>query len=136
MKLKTLIAGLALALCCAGRAHATSFTNLPSTAAPKGYDVVPASFTFVACDAVNGNSFANTGHELLVVLNSDTAAHSVTVASVPDSVGRTGDSTKNINAGAYYVFQFFPATGWVQTDGTVHVTCSDATIKYALLKFP
>lgn len=134
--MKRYFAAFLLALACAVPARAATFTSIPSTAAPASYDVVPASFSFVACDNVNGNSFTHTGHELLLAFNSDASAHSVTVASVADLMGRTGDSTKNINGSAYYVFQLFPPAGWRQTDGTIHVTCSDATLKLAVIRFP
>jgi len=134
--MKTYLLAALAALALAAPVHATAPTTVASTAAPSGYAVVPASFTFVACDASNGNSFVNTGRQVLIAFNSDASAHSITVASVADSAGRTGDSTKNINAGAYYVFQFFPLNGWNQTDGTIHTTCSDATLKLAVITFP
>jgi hypothetical protein len=134
--MKSLILAAGLVLACLGSAKATAFTVLPSTAGPTAYATVPSSITFVAADAVNGNSFVNTGRDMLIALNSDTNPHSCTVASVADASGRTGDSTKNINAGAYYVWQLFPSLGWQQTDGTIHVTCSDATMKLALIHLP
>lgn len=127
---------LALAAAIATPASAT-YTVLPSTSAPSSYATAPSSFSWVACDPANGNSFPDTGRELLLVHNTDTAAHSVTVASVADALGRTGDSTKNMNGSSYYVFQFFPPQGWRQTsDGSIHVNCTDATIQYALIYFP
>lgn len=119
----------------AGKANA-SYTVVVATVAPASYDVVPASFTWTATDAVNGNSFVHTGRQLLLIWNSDTNPHVVTVTSVPDASGRTGDSTKNINGGAYYVFQLFPAAGWRQTDGTIHVTSADPTLKMAVITLP
>lgn len=133
--MKNFIAAVVLALLAAAPARA-SYTNLPSTAAPTAYATVPSSFSFVACDASNGNSFTNTGHEVLLAYNSDSSAHSVTVTSVPDAIGRSGDSTKNVNGGAYYVFQNFPPTGWRQTDGTIHISCSNALMLFALISFP
>lgn len=134
--MKRYVIAALLALAAAVPAKATGYTNLPSTAAPAGYAIAPASFTWVGCDASNGNSFPNTGRELLLVHNNDSSAHVVTVASVADELGRTGDSTKNINGGSYYVFQFFQPKGWRQSDGTIRVTCADSTIQYALLLFP
>lgn len=133
--MKRLIAALFLMTACASAARAT-YTNFNSTAAPGAYDVVPSSITPVACDSSNGNSFTSTGREILVAYNSDTVVHTVTVASVADAFGRTGDTTKNVNGGAYYIFQMFPPAGWRQTDGTIHVTCSDATMKLFAIRFP
>lgn len=133
MKRLLIAAALLAALC--GRAKA-AYTVVASTNAPNAYDVVPASFTWVASDNVNGNSFTHTGRELLLVWNSDVNPHSITVTSVADVSGRTGDSTKNINGGAYYVFQLFPVSGWRQTDGTIHITSADPTLKLAVIHLP
>jgi hypothetical protein len=134
--MKSLILAAGLVLACLGSAKATAFTTVPSTAAPAAYATVPSSITWQAADAVNGNSFTNSGRELLIAWNSDTLAHTVTVASVADASGRTGDSTKNINGGSYYVWQLFPLLGWNQTDGTVHATASDATVKFVVIHLP
>jgi hypothetical protein len=85
---------------------------------------------FVACDAVNGNSFPVTGHEILELRNTDTAAHTVTISSVPDSRNRPDDITAySIPAGADAVFSFLAGQeGWEQTDGTVHFTASSALV--------
>ncbi len=57
-----------------------------------------AQLTEATPDAVNGNMFPNDGNVVLVVTNSDAAAKTVTVASVPCSHGRTGDVVVNVAA--------------------------------------
>lgn len=136
MNLKRLLVTAGLLLVCAGAAKATTPTVIGSTTAPAAYDVTPSSITPVAADVSNGNSFTHTGREILIAYNSDTAAHTVTVTSVADATGRTGDTTKNINGGAYYVFQQFPALGWRQTDGTIHFSATDATVKFFVIRLP
>jgi hypothetical protein len=85
---------------------------------------------FVACDAVNGNSFTVTGHEILELRNTDTAAHTVTISSVPDSRNRPDDITAySIPAGADAAFSFLAGEeGWMQSDGTVHFTANSALV--------
>ncbi len=134
MKRILMVAAMLLGL--SGLAHATSQTVFLSTQAPSSYATVPSSITWVAADVSNGNAFASTGAELLLVWNSDTVAHVFTVTSVADSQGRAGDSTKNINGGSYYVLQVFPASGWRQTDGNIYLTAADATIKFAVIRIP
>lgn len=133
--MKKLLAALMLTLALASVAKAVP-TVIGSTTAPNGFDVAPASFTWTAADNSNGNSFSSTGCEILLVNNTDAAAQTVTATSVPDQVGRTGDSTKLINATSYYVFQKFPVLGWKQSDGTIHLTASSANIKYAVIRLP
>lgn len=93
------------------------------------------AFTFAAADNVNGNSFAYTGHEVLLIQNTDAAAQTVTISSVADQFGRTQDVTAySIPASGFAVFNFRGGgTGWKQNDGTVHFTASTATIKFAVL---
>lgn len=90
---------------------------------------------FVACDASNGNSFPLTGHEILEVRNTDSGSHHVTLTSVADSRGRTSDiASYAIAAGVDVVFSFLGGIeGWGQTDGTMHFTADDATVKARVL---
>lgn len=85
---------------------------------------------FVACDNTNGNSFPVSGHELLELRNTDTAAHAVTINSSPDSRNRTDDITAySIPAGGDIIFSFLSGIeGWQQTDGTVHFTAASALV--------
>lgn len=85
---------------------------------------------FAACDAANGNDFPLTGHEILELRNTDTAPHTVTISSSPDSRGRTADITAySIPASADVAFSFLSGTeGWLETDGTCHFTASSALV--------
>jgi hypothetical protein len=91
-----------------------------------------------AADAVNGNKFPLSGHEVLIIHNTDTVAQTVTISSVADSEGRTGDiATYSVAAGTLAVFNFRGGiAGWQQSDGSVHVLASAATIKFAILNLP
>jgi hypothetical protein len=91
-----------------------------------------------ACDTVNGNSFIMTGHEVLLLHNTDASAHTVTLSSASDSKGRSGDiTTYSIPANTIAVFDFRGGLeGWQQSDGTVHFTGVSALIKAAILTFP
>jgi hypothetical protein len=85
---------------------------------------------FVACDASNGNSFPVSGHEILELRNTDSAAHTVTISSIADSRNRTDDITAySIPATSDILFSFLAGQeGWEQTDGTVHFTASSALV--------
>ena len=97
-----------------------------------------ANFVFTAADSANGNSFVSTGRELLLVQNSaGSTGYTVTVTSVADSLSRTGDiTTYSVSAGLFSMFGPFAMTGWKESDGTVHVTASNAAIKFAVVRLP
>jgi hypothetical protein len=96
------------------------------------------NFTPAACDASNGNSFPITGREILIVENSGMSAYTVTISSVADFLGRTNDiTTYSVGAGDFAAFSFRGGvTGWKQSDGTVHLACSNASILFAVLTTP
>ena len=117
-------------------------TALPIIAAVGPYPALPVSagsldFVFTAADNVNGNSFVSTGRELLLVENTDAGAQTFTVTSVADSLLRTGDvGPYSMASGANALFVVAAQPGWKQTDGTVHVTASAATVKFAVVRLP
>jgi hypothetical protein len=94
------------------------------------------AITMTAADVGNGNSFPFTGREILIVQNSDASGHHFTITSVADDKGRTGDvSSYAIAAGVIAVFNFRGLQGgWQQSDGTVHISADDATVKFAILQ--
>lgn len=97
------------------------------------------ALTFTAADAVNGNSFALTGHEILVMWNSSaTVVGTVTISSVSDQYGRTQDiTTYSLPISSFAAFNFRGGTGgWKQSDGTVHVLASVATVEFAVIYAP
>lgn len=49
------------------------------------------SVTYTAADAANNHIVANDGNTQIIVINCDVAAKTVTIHSVPDENGRTGD---------------------------------------------
>lgn len=118
-----------------------TFTPLTPQVAKGPYVVSPGALalalTFAASDNVNGNSFPATGKEVVIVFNSDTVAQTVTFLSVADSFGRTSDITAySIPAAGYAMFSVGQLAGWAQTDGTIHINSSAATLKLAVVRIP
>lgn len=112
-------------------------TALPITSLPANYAASPQALAWTAADNVNGNSIVLTGREILLVQNTDAASQTVTINSAADAYGRTGDITAfAMAAGSFYAFQKFPTSGWEQTDGTLHLTASAATVKFVVLREP
>lgn len=108
---------------------------LPKTDVPTSYASAGAVVTYTAANTTDKNSVTITGNEIVLATNTDTGAHTVTINSAPDPKGRTKDTTaESIAAGATHVYQRFPQTGYRQTDGTLHLEASHATVKFAVLK--
>jgi uncharacterized protein YjdB len=91
---------------------------------------------FSACDATNGNAFVTTGREILIVQNPDASAHTFTVTSVPDGLGRSDTSLTaysvpaTSSAGIYLVSQI----GWKQTNGQMFLACNSNLLKFAIIQ--
>lgn len=94
--------------------------------------------TPVAMDAVNGNSFIATGREVLLFQNTDSAAHTFTITSVADKLGRTDASLASypIAASGIAAIQMKDISAWIQpgTGGAVYLSTSSALVKVAVLQ--
>jgi len=94
------------------------------------------AYTFAAHDTVEENGFVLTGREVLLISNTDAAPQDVVIGSVPDSFGRSGDLTITVAAGARHAIAFLDRSGWMQSDGLLHLDCTSANIEYAVLRLP
>jgi len=94
------------------------------------------AITFTACDATNGNSYTATGREVLLVYNSGGSTYTFTISSVPDNLGRSDTSltTYSVTTLTYAAIQMKYLPGWLQSGGTINLTCSNAAVKYAVLQ--
>jgi hypothetical protein len=91
--------------------------------------------TMNASDTVNGNSFPCTGNEIILVQNTDTVAHTFTVTSVADALGRTGDlAAYSVAASGIAAIQESVVQGWRQSDGNIYMTSTSALLKFAVLR--
>jgi len=114
-------------------------TSITKTTALGSYGTDGVSVTWTNADSSNGNSFAMTGNDLLLVRNAHAStAKTVTINSVADQMGRTGDITaESVAAGvvkAYGPFKDKP--GWEQSGGVLHLTAEDNNIKFAVIALP
>ena len=114
----------------------------PLTPAPfklNNYAVQAGDLTlnFVACDAVNGNSFTVTGQEILLVQNSGASSYTFTVTSVTDPYGRTDTSLTNYSVAASGIvgIELKQLLGWQQTGGVIYTACSNAALKFAIYRW-
>lgn len=112
--------------------------------APAQYNGI-SNLTLTAADSVNGMMFVNDGRTILVVLNNDVSSKTVTIVSVPDENGRTGDIVLTVPAAVggfpgVAITDQLPTALFTQqaTDpGNVYVTFSAATsVKVAAVRIP
>src|SRR5271156_6603374 len=69
---------------------------------------------FQSADSVNGNAFIASGNDLLVMYNSDSAAHTVTFTSVADMYGRFATLVYTVNPGVYSFVNITPTALYTQ----------------------
>lgn len=90
----------------------------------------------VAMDAANGNSFPATGQEIIIVQNTDSSAHTFTVSSVADNLGRVDSSLSSYSVGAsgIVVIQMKQLAGWLQVNGNVNLAASSNMLKISVVR--
>jgi hypothetical protein len=125
-----------------GIAYAVQTVLTPQVLKENNYQVIAGdlALTETACDNTNGNSFAFTGREILVVHNTDASlAHTFTVTSVADSLGRTDTSLTgySVPLSAIAVIHLDAIAGWRQSsNGTILLACNSNLIKFGVLRLP
>lgn len=104
-----------------------------STLNPTAFD----ELVWVAADVANGNHYAATGREILLIRNvSEDTAYDVTVPGPANSSGRTTTLTDEIPFGEY-AMGMFEIEGWRQpTNRRVLVTGENADIEFAVIRLP
>jgi hypothetical protein len=96
-----------------------------------------AAVTFTNADAANGMEFENDGATDLIVKNDDASPKTVTVVSVADEAGRTGDLAPSVAAGEVRAYGKLRPAWWNQSNGKVNVNFSAATnLKVAAVRRP
>lgn len=106
------------------------------------FDAVTAlgfDFAFASSTLTDGDTFVCTGREILLLQNTTGGALTLTVTSVADEKGRTGDITAySVGAGLFSCVPvgLYNGLGWKSTAGTVRITCSGTGLKVAVLRLP
>ena len=112
-------------------------TPLTITQAPTLYSTVGAVVTMDAGDVGNGNVIPFTGNIMMVIAhNTDASPQTITITSVGAPVtGRTGDvNAESLAAGEIRVFRL-ARDGWVDANGEVAISVSDANVEIGVLNF-
>lgn len=101
-----------------------------------------AALALTAGDVANGNKFVSSGKDYLLVYNSSTDTdYYVTINSVADDKGRTGDVTQyDVGYGEFALFGPFTRKGWAQTSGadagSITLDCENAALFVAAIRIP
>lgn len=110
---------------------------------PKGsYPSLPigagtADVVMTAADVANKNQFPAGGNDLVIAQNTGGSAYTVTITSVVDAFGRTGDiAAYSLDAGDVVVLGPLKREGWVQTDGNIYLEASNAAVKFGIITLP
>lgn len=101
------------------------------------YSAGAADLTMTAADVANYEEVAFTGAEIVVAHNTGASPYTVTIESVVDGQGRTGDiTTYSLAADDYAVFGPFGVEGWRQSTGKLYFRASNAAVKFGVVKLP
>lgn len=114
-------------------------TALTKTSAPGPYPTAGTTLTWNDADSANGNDFAMTGRDLVLVRNGHAVTtKTYTVTSAADSQGRTKNITaESLTAGAVVVLgPFRNKSGWAQASNKFYIDGEDNNIKIAVILLP
>ena len=110
-------------------------TDITATLLPGPYAHAGALLTMTAADTTDQNAVVLYKGDILVAHNTDASAHTVTVTSSADPLGRTKDITaESIAAGAIRVFGAFNLPGWKQSDARLYFEANDATVYFGVIR--
>lgn len=110
-------------------------TTLTKEIAPGATPLTENVLAFTAADVANGNQFAHTGRDYLIVENSGATSRNVTLQSV--AVNGRQDPKHNtaqaIPAGERRLYGPFKE-GWRQSDGFVYLNGDNAEVKFCVIE--
>ncbi len=99
------------------------------------YTANAADLTMTAADVANKNQATASGNDLILAHNTGAAPHTITITSIADVMGRTGDiSAYSLGAGEYALFGPHKGDGWTQTDGKLYFEADHAEVKFAVVQ--
>lgn len=103
---------------------------------PGGFATDGVNGPMVAADAGNFERVVHTGRQVIAYRNSGASARIVTVSSVADAFGRTGDFSDSVPAGELHFSPMFPIEGWRQADGYLYFSGAHAEVLFTVITIP
>lgn len=111
--------------------------TLTKSTAPGSYATAGVAVTMTAADTVNKEQFVSTGKELVIAHNTGGSPYTVTITSVADEYGRSGDITAySVAAGAIAAFGPFPVHGWRQSNDNIYLEANNTAVKFGVIVLP
>lgn len=104
--------------------------------APGGYAAAGTVAAETAADASNFNQTTHTGPNFLVIArNSGVTTRAVTITSIADTQGRTGNISDTLTSGQRKVYGPFPQEGWLQSDGMLYFQAAHAEVLFSVIRY-
>lgn len=99
------------------------------------YTANAADLTMTGADVANMNDVVASGKDLIIAHNTGASPYTVTITSIADPFGRTGDiTTYSMDAGEYAIFGPFGSDGWLQADGRLYFQASNVAVKFGIVR--
>lgn len=115
-------------------------TTLVKTVAPGAYAGAGIAVTLAAADVANKNRFVASGRDLVIAFQSVTTERHITINSVADPYGRTGDITADhlpAALGSIRIYGPLPCLGWRQVGSSyIHLEADNAEAKFGIVQLP
>ena len=98
------------------------------------YGAGEADVVLTAADVANFNYAMFKTGDIVIAHNTDVAAQTVTITSIEDDQGRTGNiATYSLAADDIAVFGPFERNGWMQDDGQLYMRATSANVKLGVI---
>lgn len=87
-------------------------------------------------DPVNGNTFAASGKEMILVRNTGATAKQITLQANADPFGRVSDVVESIASAAMKAYGPFQLLGWATASGNFEIDSDSTDLEVAVLVLP
>ena len=110
--------------------------TIAAAVATGGYATAGVAAAETAADATNFEQTVHTGRNFLLIgRNSGVTTRAITITSVADQQGRTGDVSDTLTSGQRKVYGPFPEEGWKQTNGYLYFQAAHAEVLWSVIRF-
>jgi hypothetical protein len=114
--------------------------TLTKTIAPGAYAGAGIAVTMTAANVADKNQFITSGKDLILAFQGGVAERHVTITSVADPYGRTGDIAADhvpAAAGSIRMYGPFPTLGWRQVGSQyIYLEADNAEVFFGVVTLP
>lgn len=110
--------------------------TIAAVAAPGGYAAAGTAAAETAADASDFNQTVHTGANFVLIgRNTGSTTRAITITSIADQQGRTGNISDTLTNGQRKVWGPFPHEGWKQADGMLYFQAAHAEVVFSVIRF-